>query len=1132
MNEFNPFTTLGIDPNKDWSWSKIQTNTTTSNPNQLNPFQTLWINPNNTDTEIVEKPVNQKDQEVTSMLWVTLDILTDEEKQSYVDALSDEDWKTWKKLKNEWYSFEARKALLENEDSLYDLEATGTDKYFQTQRKPRVEWLTNSLQRWLDWYQDNLGNIWNQYDQWADKELNFEYNPTKTNRYGAKFYKVKPKEEKGFGDKLLNIWNSLVSAAAHFIQSANDLAIHQWLWLYNTLLQESNPTYEKVSWNASKEWYQSKISSALGIWSNALKWLVAVENPYLYTAFWIIGQDEWFMWKVLTAIDNWARWISSNIVDWAFEIPTLKERINQPWNENVKEQLIEWLTFALYAFLGWAFKNAKKWFGETRAWIELNKIRRKVRNGIERGIWKGLEESWFQRFVEEWLSEDRSEVYNYSPELWDYTSVTSKANSLNKGAWKRIRRAWIIWFKEWFKEWYNYDPRSTWLIPAEQTIEGMALPNKEIPTETKTNAQGEWVKTEVKGKEEQAKTNEIVKQSEKLNLSEKNRENLKSNPDLQTAYTEVIKPYIEENWKNNPEWVINKPVEDLVFEIRSGIDELLAQDSNPNRNINQTKLSKFEKDLIKEVQKIIKQKDNNKILKDLWKLTPPQQGLVEKIVPNITQRLTTISQLKDLTKEITKRDLVSKFLEFQAKRPRARIRWFVKKQIYKYISDYWDQKGIQYTMKDIDNFINWLTEDEISSVQNNKDYLQTILDRSFVENWEVMGTKRLKKEELTDSQIRQRDNLINKWYNPDTTIYTINKDWKIVFHKVINDLDMRPANWWYTPREIFAAAWLHLSLPSNWVFDYKMWEYGNWWFYDHDIDLLVVPEMSEAVGTILHEFGHRIWHQIGEEDMMKIKENMMKFYAKEHWLTITDPEDSRISERWYKEKFAEYTRNYFLYGNADWVLAEDIEKTMGRKLGQKLVNQMEKTRNEILDVFGEPNTKKITEIIDSTFKMTDKWLKIIKEKVWNRTTKFKRQAYMDKFGVEEFDVAKPEPKKTAVQSRLDQAFNEIMSNWNDNPVSNENIDRFENLNDFNWRSLLNDEIVNQIKEQAYKDISWIRVNEDWMLVWKYHWKREMPLKAIMENYDEIQLPEKVRELLDLQYEIWEEEENANVLKNL
>ena len=42
----------------------------------------------------------------------------------------------------------------------------------------------------------------------------------------------------------------------------------------------------------------------------------------------------------------------------------------------------------------------------------------------------------------------------------------------------------------------------------------------------------------------------------------------------------------------------------------------------------------------------------------------------------------------------------------------------------------------------------------------------------------------------------------------------------------------------------------------------------------------------------------------------------------------------------------------------------------------------------------------------------------------------------------------------------------------------------------------------------------------------------MPLKAIMENYDEIQLPEKVKELLDLQYEIWEEEENANVLKNL
>jgi hypothetical protein len=47
--------------------------------------------------------------------------MTDDAKQSYVDALSDEDWNTWNKLRTERYSFEARKALMENQDMLYDI---------------------------------------------------------------------------------------------------------------------------------------------------------------------------------------------------------------------------------------------------------------------------------------------------------------------------------------------------------------------------------------------------------------------------------------------------------------------------------------------------------------------------------------------------------------------------------------------------------------------------------------------------------------------------------------------------------------------------------------------------------------------------------------------------------------------------------------------------------------------------------------------------------------------------------------------------------------------------------------------------------------------------------------------------
>ena len=53
-----------------------------------------------------------------------------EERQAYVDALSNEDWKIWKQLKSEGYSFEARKALLENREDLYDINASGNEKFW------------------------------------------------------------------------------------------------------------------------------------------------------------------------------------------------------------------------------------------------------------------------------------------------------------------------------------------------------------------------------------------------------------------------------------------------------------------------------------------------------------------------------------------------------------------------------------------------------------------------------------------------------------------------------------------------------------------------------------------------------------------------------------------------------------------------------------------------------------------------------------------------------------------------------------------------------------------------------------------------------------------------------------------
>jgi hypothetical protein len=44
-----------------------------------------------------------------------------EDVKSYVDSLSEEDYKIWRGLKDEGYSLSARKALFDNREDLWDI---------------------------------------------------------------------------------------------------------------------------------------------------------------------------------------------------------------------------------------------------------------------------------------------------------------------------------------------------------------------------------------------------------------------------------------------------------------------------------------------------------------------------------------------------------------------------------------------------------------------------------------------------------------------------------------------------------------------------------------------------------------------------------------------------------------------------------------------------------------------------------------------------------------------------------------------------------------------------------------------------------------------------------------------------
>lgn len=1059
MNEFNPFKELGIDPNKQQMEDSTEPNSSVMwTLNQFNPFKELGINPNEENTQY-NNFINPKDQEVTSMLWVDIQSpMTDQEKQTYVDSLSDEDRATWNKLKNEWYSFEARKTLMDNKEMLYDVEAEGSSKYFQSHKNGFVDYLTNELQSWLNAYQQNIAWFANKYDTLSNEYINAD------------------ETDQSLWKKVANVANSLVSAWAHFLQGYLDRTIHKWLWVYNTALQQMNPTYEKVSWDANQDSYQSRISAALEMWTSALQWYVALTAPTMYTAFGIIGQDDWLMWQLVQKVDSKIQVGSDWLVDQVFKIPLLQEWIKQPGNEKVKDELSEGISYAIYAMLAWLFKLGWKWLGKTRAWIKMNEIKTKVSNTVNESLKQG-KEAW------DWMKWEMTTAWEVTPE-WSYNRI-AKTN---------IRNATIQWMKKWFREW----------LQEKKGLEIKQEPSLGLPEEKTTETE----KIEVVP--EQTKENtEIVKETEKLKLSEENRNNLATNPELQTAYEEVIKPYLETNWKENPEWIINQQVEDLVYDIKSGIDELYAQQANIDRSLNNKKLSQFEKKLIKEIEKIVNEKEPKTVLKKLWKLTPQQQWLMDKIYPNLSQKLTTINQIASLMDEITQRDLIWKILRFQAKRPRTRLTWLLKQQVYKYVSNYWDKQWVQYTIQDIDDFINWLNESEIKDLQDSKfSIIDEILDSMDNRNQPVW-IRQGQEWDFTKSELAVSKKAKEEWYMPETNKYTVDENNKLTLHQTIDELDLKPADWWKTIREIFKEAWVNLTLPNNhnYISRYTKNKPNVAWLFSRYADLIALPEYSYAVWVLMHEFGHRVFSQLTDDESIKIISDLRRLYH------LTDEQA--------EERFGEYMRNYFLYGNVEWKLSSSstkeqrsiFQKEFGKDLWQKIFNTIEKSRNQLLEAFGAPNNRYITQTIDSIIKLKPKGKEMIQRDFKNH----------------------PEVREKFLEQSKDRLINleKEGSNWNKdylNKTPEQTIDlQFKESIGSKW---LDSSIVDILKNQSIKgDVTGIRINDDGIIVWKYHW-HEWPIARIMENFDEIDLDPELRQILEKQAEEWEQKQFEESLKNL
>ena len=275
------------------SWSEI-------------PWYSMF--PTNTQTTKTESTdAWNKDREVEVWLWVKLvQPMSDMEKTEYVNSLTDDQYRQMQKYKNQWYSFEASRTLLENSEWLANPTAVGTEKYNPKGNffKNMVAWAYDSV-TWLPRFlSNNLAKAvwWTAKKLWADED--------KVNELVQSYI--------DFGENEMSwkaLWANTNSATYKITKTVWDIAqVAAWEWLAK----------EALKWTqALNKINQVKNSGLLGkmaVW--AAEWAA---DMWLYN---IVSESELPTWKDLAV---WAALWAALPVAWAWLKAAKKAIKTEAW---------------------------------------------------------------------------------------------------------------------------------------------------------------------------------------------------------------------------------------------------------------------------------------------------------------------------------------------------------------------------------------------------------------------------------------------------------------------------------------------------------------------------------------------------------------------------------------------------------------------------------------------------------------------------------------------------------------------------------------------------------------------------------------------------------------------------------
>ena len=858
MNEFNPFDELWITFDED---ELQETRRDRNYKNKYNPFDMNEDIKVDLNTEPEYQPDfnqsltsinNPKDFQVSQELWITIpEPMPESEKQAYVDALSEEDWETWQNLRDEGYSFEARKALFDNREDLYDITEPGNKKFWSWNKNWLHEQLIQSAQEMSD-FQTDVIHPWSQKaEDWFDmmaqdlsessyeeikQELENKTINSEDNNLVKWMKKQAVKPDAIIKREAAIVWSLIFSSLWSLADAVDRLSssITQLEWVAVNSLNNWKKWYDMVTWDSTKDpstllWnYRTVLYDVLGP-TFLMKFPLA---SYILAS--VSSKDE-VLWM----------WIESIMqAPWAFTEALLNDtQLEDYLQKYMTEDEYDKIFSDISMWVWWAIapkliKKYGKKIPETKIYKTASFVWQAINEFIKRAWNKGKSDiNRTMRQVEaepEWTTFENNKwqvlfestkTWSRMTPMWLYTTLRQNiTNSLKawREAWKRAR-------KNRDKALVTRDPNApVWELPdipfkPETPSEGVK-PNdetkqeEEIKPEEEIEIKEETPVEEVKTTEVKNKTTKPVAQkiesSENQTIWEYIRkisneitwkkwwmdkdlfEKFSTSADLQNEYLNTIDPYIRANGWDNPEWVIENQLNDFVETVKEQLQDRRNKNIDFRKWQMKYKVQIPEADKIKreqediEIKNLIKtlsstSKNPEKFLNYLLKLPEDKIQAFNKLIPDFSKNLGLIKDTLDLTKAITSKDLLWKFLQYKSTWW-TRRKNFIRKYLWRKINEAYQKAWVKRNMYEIEKILNKLTEEQLVELEETmaNDNIPAYMKQDFINNlydklnkkpieaveWKKIGDTTIQLPKKTRDAIIEEE-LTKQWYRKenDTT---------------------------------------------------------------------------------------------------------------------------------------------------------------------------------------------------------------------------------------------------------------------------------------------------------------------------------------------------------------------------